>query len=166
MLIHSFKPIIYDDSGILILGSMPGKESLIKSEYYGNNRNQFWKLIFEMFDTPYSGVYEDKLELLRANNIAIWDVIESCERKSSLDSDIRRAEINDFRGLLNKFKNIRYIFINGGKAYDLFTKKVDKELLDGIEVMRLESTSPARAIPYVKKYENWKKVKEAHNKLK
>jgi TDG/mug DNA glycosylase family protein len=38
--IYSFEPVINNVSEVLILGSIPGKISLEKKEYYGNNRNK------------------------------------------------------------------------------------------------------------------------------
>lgn len=43
--IYSFKPVINNNSEVLILGSIPGKISLERQEYYGNKRNQFWDIM-------------------------------------------------------------------------------------------------------------------------
>lgn len=165
MIIHGFEPIVNKDSRMLILGSMPGKESLIREEYYGNRRNSFWKIAFDLFDEEYNDSYEEKLNLLKKYNIALWDVIYECERKSSLDSDIRRAKLNDFNDFFKSY-NIDYVFINGGKAYDLFTKKLDASLIEDKHIYKLDSTSPARAIPYKDKLANWSVIKDTYNQLK
>lgn len=164
MLVRSFEPIVNDKSRILILGSMPGKESLIRNEYYGNRRNSFWKLMFDMFGLEYVDEYDKKIQLIQDNNIALWDVIYECERKSSLDSDIRKAILNDFNSFFAQH-DIKYIFINGGKAFDLFTKKLDEGILTDRRIARLESTSPARAIPYKEKLKSWMQVKDIHDML-
>lgn len=38
-------PIIDDQAKILILGFMPGTESLKRGQYYANKRNQLWKIM-------------------------------------------------------------------------------------------------------------------------
>ena len=158
MMIECFEPIIDNNTKVLILGSMPGKESLLKDEYYGNNRNHFWKILFMLFDEEYSEDYNVKISLIKNHNVGLWDVIHRCERKSSLDSDIRKAEINNFDKFFKENKGIKYIYINGGKAYDLFMKKVDKNIVSDKKIVRLESTSPARAIPFQNKLDNWKQI--------
>lgn len=40
--IQSLQPIIDENSEILILGTMPGKESLESEEYYASPNNSFW----------------------------------------------------------------------------------------------------------------------------
>ena len=59
---------------------MPGEKSLEIQEYYGNRGNQFWKLLFTMFGRELSHDYEEKKQLLLEHNIAVWDVLECCER--------------------------------------------------------------------------------------
>jgi TDG/mug DNA glycosylase family protein len=39
--VTSLVPIVDDQTKILILGSMPGVESLQRAQYYTNSRNQF-----------------------------------------------------------------------------------------------------------------------------
>jgi G:T/U mismatch-specific DNA glycosylase len=95
-MIESFEPIASRNSKILILGSMPSVMSLSKYQYYGNPQNQFWKIVFDLFEEELVDDYEIKRNLLIENNIALWDVIKSCERDGSSDSKIRKEEINDF----------------------------------------------------------------------
>ena len=71
---------------------MPGEESLRKQEYYGHPRNQFWRIIYALFDVPLEDNYEKKLMFLKSKGIALWDVIESCWREGSLDSNIRNEK--------------------------------------------------------------------------
>mgnify|MGYP001601729127 FL=1 len=97
-MVEGFEPIIDENCEILILGTMPGAESLIKQEYYAFERNQFWRIIFSIFGKEIADNYESKKVVLLNNNIAIWDVLASCDRENSSDSNIRNAVVNDFRG--------------------------------------------------------------------
>ena len=94
--ISSFNPIIDEQSKILILGSVPGVKSLEQQEYYAHPQNKFWTIIFELLDEEFTLNYDLKLNILKQNKIALWDVIDSCERKGSLDSEIKNEEIRGF----------------------------------------------------------------------
>lgn len=155
--ISSFPPIINEDSKILILGSVPGVKSLEMQEYYAHPQNKFWRIIFELFDENFTENYEDKINILKKNKIALWDVIDTCERKGSLDSEIRNEEANDIELLLKTYPNIKAIFCNGGKSFRNL-----KKILKGnsnIGVYLLPSTSPLHTISYEKKLEEWKVLK-------
>ena len=155
--ISSFPPIIDQESKILILGSVPGVKSLEKQEYYGHPQNKFWKIIFELFEVDFTENYVEKIEILKKNKIAVWDVIDTCERKGSLDSEIRNEEANDIKNLLQTHPNIRAIFCNGGKSYKNLKKILDKN--SEIPVYLLPSTSPLHTISFEKKLEDWKILK-------
>ena len=45
---------------------------------------------------PVSEVFEEKIALLQTNKIGLWDVLENCERKGSLDIHIKNHKENDF----------------------------------------------------------------------
>ncbi|MBK6989194.1 MAG: DNA-deoxyinosine glycosylase [Bacteroidetes bacterium] len=92
---QSLPPISDSKSKILILGTMPGEESISKQEYYTHPRNFFWKIIAEITGNELPINYSQKKELLLKENIAIWDVCEICQRKGSLDSEIIDETPND-----------------------------------------------------------------------
>ena len=92
--IFGLAPVVGDAPKVLILGSMPSVESLRKQEYYGNKRNHFWKIIFQLFDSHEQLEYEAKIAFLKEKNIALWDVLYSCHREGSLDSNIKDEEPN------------------------------------------------------------------------
>lgn len=156
--INSFAPIINKDCTTLILGSMPGIESLRKNEYYGYKNNTFWRIMFRLFDEEYSDNYTVKKQLLLENNIALWDVIKSCERDGSLDSNIIRDKPNDFEGLYREYPNIKHIFFNGTKAYKTYISKI--RLDDKRKFTKLPSTSPAHAMKFEKKLNDWRIIKD------
>lgn len=161
--IFGLDPVVGDDSKVLILGSMPSVESLRKKEYYGNKRNHFWKIMFQLFDSHEQAEYEDKIAFIKAKNIALWDVLYSCHREGSLDSNIKNEEPNEIEAFVNSHPNLRLIVCNGTKAYKSFQKYIGLNRFPGLEVIKLPSTSPVPG-KYNKtlegKLQEWKKIKE------
>lgn len=156
--ISSFPPIIDHQSEILILGSVPGIRSLEKQQYYGHPQNKFWKIIFELFHEEFTENYPDRIDVLKKNHVALWDVIDSCERKGSLDSEIKNEEANQIPELLEQYPNIRAVFCNGGKSYKNLIKILGKNYR--VPIFLLPSTSPLHTISFERKFEDWKKILE------
>ena len=158
-LLESFPPISTPDTRVLILGSMPGAESLRKREYYGHPRNAFWPIMAALFYVPELTDYDAKRALLIAHRIALWDVVCRCRRPGSLDQHIREEVPNDFPRFFTEHPGIVHIFLNGAKAYELHRRHVTAP--PGMTVTRLPSTSPAYTLPFAEKLEAWKAVREA-----
>ncbi|WP_294220208.1 DNA-deoxyinosine glycosylase [uncultured Chryseobacterium sp.] len=155
--ISSFAPVIDNDSKILILGSIPGVKSLEKQQYYGHPQNKFWKIIFELLNEDFAEDYAERIQVLKKHHIALWDVIDSCERKGSLDSEIRNEEANRIDELLESHSNIKAVFCNGGKSYKNLQKILGKNYK--IPVFLMPSTSPLHTVSFEKKLEAWKEIK-------
>ena len=160
--VHCFPPIGDPAATVLILGSMPGKASLAAGEYYAHPRNAFWAIMGELIGA-YPGLpYKDRLKILRGSGIAIWDVLGSCVRDSSLDSRIESdsAVPNDFRSFFLQHPNITRVFFNGAKAEQCFLKHVLPSLESAaLQYQRLPSTSPANAgLSYQQKLFAWRSV--------
>ena len=139
----SFMPIAPQSATILILGTMPGTKSLEINQYYGHNQNNFWKFMFTILKEDFSNDYEVRKSLLHKNNIALWDVLQFCERVGSLDSAIKKEIPNDFETFLKDHPNIKTILFNGQKAASFFKKHV--HLKKSYQLITLPSTSPANA---------------------
>ena len=156
--IHSFLPVSNADAKVLILGSMPGKKSLKENQYYAHPSNAFWKIMGEMVGAKQDMPYEARLCLLKSSGIALWDVLASCERLTSLDSHIRKESANDFASFFAQHPHITQVFFNGSKAEQCFRKFVeDKQVLPPLEFCRLPSTSPAHAgMRYADKLQAWR----------
>lgn len=151
----SFAPISNNEANILILGTMPGTKSLELNQYYGHNQNNFWKFMFDIFNEDFSNDYETKKALLQKNKIALWDVLQFCDRVGSLDSAIKNEIANDFETFLKQHPNIKKILFNGQKAAAFFKKYV--QLKNPYQLITLPSTSPANAAKtYQSKLDEWK----------
>lgn len=148
-----FEPIVGKKPRVLILGTMPGKKSLKTGEYYSDPKNQFWAMI----ETLYNGgksfqCYEEKLKCLKNNNIALWDVYECCERKGSLDEDIKDATPNKLDIFLKNNPTISVVLCNGKRAW----RELKKRQLP-IEFHCMPSTSDRYfSMPKEKKIEKWR----------
>lgn len=129
---------------------MPGEKSLREQQYYAHPQNGFWPIMAAIFDAPIE-TYAQKLELIRNNQLALWDVLKACVREGSLDQAIDKNSIvpNDFAGFLQQHKNIGHIIFNGGAAHDIFMRHVwknfDEKEKQRLTLHKLPSTSPAMA---------------------
>ncbi|AUJ25644.1 MULTISPECIES: DNA-deoxyinosine glycosylase [Virgibacillus] len=159
--LSSFQPVLPKDPKVLILGSMPGKQSLQRQEYYGNPRNQFWDILLTILQEPKVIDYTQKLQVCKKHCLALWDTVGTCYRAGSLDANIKDETPNDIPSLLHKYPSIKLIACNGGKSYQLLNKYFKQEHLAQVDVVKLPSTSP---IPgkytkrFVDKVEAWKVI--------
>ncbi|HYR05784.1 MAG TPA: DNA-deoxyinosine glycosylase [Gallionella sp.] len=160
--IQSFAPVEKVDARILILGSMPGEASLRAGQYYAHPQNLFWRIMGELLGTDPASPYEQRIQALKSARIALWDVLHSCRRKGSLDSDIDGGSLvpNDFAGFFHSHPQITLVFFNGAKAEEYYRKHVLPGIeIEPLEYLRLPSTSPANAsISYERKLEAWRSV--------
>lgn len=160
---QSFAPVVNEQTKVLIIGSMPGVQSLEKQQYYGNPRNHFWSIMEAIIAEPAPQNYSARVGWLLQHKIGLWDAIASCERQGSLDANIQAEEPNDFKKLFSSYPQITHIVFNGAKAESVFRRKVGVELLAQRTYCRMPSTSP---IPgrYIKtlpqKIEAWQVIKE------
>ncbi|MBI1174262.1 MAG: DNA-deoxyinosine glycosylase [Sideroxydans sp.] len=158
--IHSFPAVSRADARILILGSMPGIKSLQQNQYYALPQNAFWKIMGELVGAQPSLPYAARLDILRHAGIALWDVLASCERASSLDAHIRNEAANDFASFFVQHPLITHVFFNGSKAEQCFRKFVlGTQPLPTLNFHRLPSTSPAHAgMRYADKLQAWRAI--------
>ena len=133
---------------------MPGAMSLEKQEYYANPRNHFWKILYTLFDAlPIPDLLEEKTDFLLSNKIGLWDVLENCERKGSLDIHIKNQKENDFIALFEKFPLINKIVFNGKQSHAFFIKRFGQ--IEGITYYVMPSTSPANTMSFENKLKTW-----------
>lgn len=140
---RSFAAVAERDARLLIVGSMPGAESLRQGQYYAFPRNAFWRITGALFGFDPSAAYGDRLAGLTRAGVALWDVLGRCRREGSLDADITDAAPNDLEGLLAKCPGIRLVGCNGGAAHAALRRFFPRF---PVRVVRLPSTSPAAAM--------------------
>lgn len=154
-MLQSFPPIAGPKTRILIIGSMPGEASLRAGQYYAYKHNQFWRIIFDVFEAGRAPLdYADKKAVILKHGLGLWDSLASCERKGSLDGSITRHAPNDFPSLLRARPKINTLLFNGAAAFKFY-----KQAFGAPErAWRvLPSTSPAHAArSYAQKLALWR----------
>ena len=153
-MIEGFDPIIGVNPKYLILGSAPSVISLERFEYYGNKNNSFWFIISSLFNEPAFNSYKEKTEFIENHNIILWDVVKTCFRKGSLDSEIKDVEANNIKELLIKYPTIEKVGFNGKMAEKLYKKHINYYPAN-ISFKSLPSTSPAYTLKVSEKLKRW-----------
>ena len=155
---HTFDPVFNTESKILILGSFPSVKSRENNFFYGHPQNRFWKVMANVLNWKMPTTIEEKRKMLLENHVAVWDVIASCSIVGSSDTSIKDVVVNDFSKILENSK-VERIYVNGGKAYELYHKYAEK--VTGIKAVKLPSTSPANAAWSLEKLtKTWKEIIE------
>jgi len=167
-LIHKgFPPISTRASRVLVVGSLPGPESLRRRQYYAQPRNAFWRIVADLFGTGPLDDYPARVAAIERHGLALWDVCASAERAGALDSAIRRAsvEANDFDGFFRRHRAIERVCCNGQTAALLYRRLVLPTLTapaSDLPVVVLPSTSPANAaISFEHKLAAWAALRPA-----
>jgi hypoxanthine-DNA glycosylase len=162
---HKGFPEVADvNARVLILGTLPGTESLRRGEYYAKTQNSFWRIMDALVGAGLEKPYAERLRQLKTHGIALWDVCASAERVGSLDARINFPTIiaNDFRTFFANHPHISLICFNGQPAERLFLRTVLSTLLlpcADIRCETLPSTSPAHArMRFEEKLAIWKAV--------
>ena len=119
LLEHPFKPVVFKDTQILILGSFPSIQSFENNFYYAHPRNQFWKILEKVTTYPVNN-RDQKVWLLKECKFGLWDMVKVCSRENSLDSSLENEEVNDLAAFLEEYPSITKLAFTGKKAEALF----------------------------------------------
>ena len=101
---HPFGPYVDSNSKILILGSFPSVRSRAQNFYYGHPQNRFWKVLAACVEDQVPNTLDEKKHFLSTHQIALWDVIDSCDISGSSDASIRNATPTEIKQLLEQTK--------------------------------------------------------------
>lgn len=140
--VHPIPPLYDEKSCVLILGSFPSVKSREQGFFYGHPQNRFWRVLAALLNEPIPQSVDEKRQMILKHNLALWDVIGSCEITGSSDSSIRNVIPNDIGMLIRKSK-INKIYVNGKTAEKYYIKYIEPQI--GIKAQCLPSTSPANA---------------------
>lgn len=153
MIKRSFPPVVDGRTRLLLLGSLPGEESLARGQYYAHPRNQFWRLIGAVIEADLVALpYDARLQALLAARVGLWDVVGAARREGSLDGAIRAHEANPLGDLVATLPDLRAIGFNGGTSARIGTKALADTPL---ALIPLPSSSPAYTLPFEAKRGQW-----------
>ena len=154
---RSFPPVVDSNTRVLILGSLPGEESLARQRYYANPRNHFWRLIGGVIEIELEALaYQARLEALLAAGIGLWDTVASATRQGSLDGAIRSIDTNPLAPLVAGLPALRAIGFNGGRSAALGARQLTDS---GLALLALPSSSPAYTLPFAEKLACWTAIR-------
>ena len=137
--VRGLPPVHGESPEVVILGSFPSRQSLLKKEYYGNPRNHFWQIIETLFPINRRLPYRVRTSRLVDHRIALWDVICTCSRKGSADARIQNPVFNDLAGFLESFPTLHLVALNGSTAGRYYHQL---NISASVPAVVLPSTSP------------------------
>ena len=99
---------------------------------------------------------------LTGAGVAVWDVLQSCRRIGSLDSDVEPDSMvaNDFAALYAAHPTIEHVFFNGAAAEKNYHRLVHVGHTPNLA--RLPSTSPAHTMRFEDKLAAWRAIHAVH----
>ncbi|HET9640026.1 MAG TPA: DNA-deoxyinosine glycosylase [Allosphingosinicella sp.] len=152
---RSFPPVADARTRVLVLGSLPGEESLARSQYYANPRNHFWRLIGAVIGADLVALpYQDRLDALLQAGIGLWDTVGSATRRGSLDGAIRGHRANDLIGLVETLPKLRAVGFNGARSATLGLPQLASR--PHLTLIPLPSSSPAYTLTFEAKLTAWR----------
>lgn len=137
-IVHPYGPIYDKNCKIMFVGTVASVKSREHGYPYSSPYNRFWKVLEIIFNEKII----DHKEFLLKHNIALWDSVKSCEIRGSSDASIRNIKVNEL-WKVTKNSDIKMVFTNGKKAYEIYQKYIYPKTL--IPATYLPSTSPAFA---------------------
>jgi hypoxanthine-DNA glycosylase len=154
---RSFPPVADGRTRVLVLGSLPGEESLARRQYYANPRNHFWRLIGAVTGVDLVALpYKERLEALLETGVGLWDTVGTATRRGSLDGAIRLTRANDLATLAASLPGLRAVGFNGGKSASIGLPQLAGR--PDLALLALPSSSPAYTRPFEEKLADWMKL--------
>ena len=139
---NTLDPIIFPDSRVLLLGSMPSPKSREIGFYFGNPQNRFWRVVAALYgEKPLKSIPE-KIDFCKRHHLALCDVLKACDIKGASDASIANPVPHNI-GALIQDSSICAIFTLGGTATKFYKRYTEQQT--GISARQLPSTSPANA---------------------
>lgn len=156
--VNSMAPVFDVETRVMVLGTLPSEESVMKQQYYANPRNQFWRIMSAVCNAECGSSYEERISFLRQRGVGLWDVLEEGQREGSADATIRDVKPNSLDEFLAQYPGITCLALNGSHAKEYFEKYAAGKVGDSVTVMYLPSSSPRNRGSVNEKADAWKAI--------
>lgn len=138
--VHPLEPIFSKRSRVLLLGTMPSPKSREARFYYAHPQNRFWRVLAALFAAPVPATNVERKKFILLHDLALWDVLHSCEIEGASDASIKNPVANDLSVILDQAP-IRAVFCTGTRSAALYKRLLQPQT--GRPAVALPSTSPA-----------------------
>ncbi|MBR2468409.1 MAG: hypothetical protein IKB42_05160 [Clostridia bacterium] len=190
----SFDAVYDGNAKILMMGTIPSAGGVKYGFFYMSKVNNFWKYLTQTlqtddfvklandyrahYNTDDCEYYKDKVkEALYRNHIALFDVIDTCERVGSADNQILSSKNNSsqsIKKILEDNPNIKQIFVNSYEVEKRLKQIFKEEGIDELQrIMKIDTCPYTRILspsPMCKRthsekeiLENWQILKQYLN---
>jgi hypoxanthine-DNA glycosylase len=147
--VHPFGNFVPSSVQYLLLGSFPSRPSDNYVWFYANGRNQFWPILEEVYKRTLD-TKEKQQKLFQDLNMALADIILSCERRdnNNLDNNLINIVYNtkEIKRIIQE-NRLRKIFFSS-RFVELTFKKLFERFIGKssfVELIYLPSPSPRYA---------------------
>ena len=186
-----FKPVYDGNAKILIMGTVPSVGGVKYNFFYMSKVNKFWYYLTKTLGTTDfvalanayraaydKGCYNEELNAVKnalySNGIALYDIIATCERVGSSDSQIISSQNNSSEKIFEIVKanpNLKMIFVNSYEVEKRLRACLKKEGVEKLKelmgvdyepITRVLSPSPMcfRTHTEEEVLESWKQIKK------
>ena len=148
--IHPFGDFVPEKTKYLMVGSFVTKPANPYAWFYANGRNQFWPIMEAVYDKIFD-TKEKQQQLFIDLEMALTDIIYSCERKNNSNLDINLFNISyNIAGITSILTNhpVEKIYLTSKYVEKMFRKQFN-ELLQTkpqLILVTLPSSSPRYAM--------------------
>ncbi len=148
--VHPFGDFVPKKVRSVMIGSFVTKPSNPYLWFYANGRNQFWPIMESVYNKTFD-TKEKQQQLFTDLEMALTDIIYSCERNNNSNLDINLFNITyNVTGIRSIFaqNSIEKVYLTSKYVEKMFRKQFDSLMKEypSVSIITLPSSSPRYAM--------------------